>query len=36
MLFLGDKDIVTIEPYMEPAMRERMGAFIPEERRHFF
>ena len=36
MRFLRDKDIVTIEPYMEPAMRERMGAFIPEERRHFF
>ena len=36
MRFLRDKDIVTIEPYMEPAMREHMGAFVPEERRHFF
>ena len=36
MRFLREKDIVTIEDYMEPAMREHMGAFIPEERRHFF
>jgi hypothetical protein len=36
MRFLRDKDIVTIEDYMEPALRERMGSFIPEERRHFF
>ena len=36
MRFLRDKDIVTIEPYMEPAMREHMGEFVPEERRHFF
>ena len=36
MRFLRDKDIVTVEDYMEPAMREHMGAFIPEERRHFF
>jgi hypothetical protein len=36
MRFLREKDIVTVEDYMEPAMREHMGAFIPEERRHFF
>jgi hypothetical protein len=36
MRFLRDKDIVTIEDYMEPAMRVRKGSFIPEERRHFF
>ena len=36
MRFLREKYIVTIEDYMEPAMREHMGAFIPEERRHFF
>jgi hypothetical protein len=36
MRFLREKDIVTIEDYMEPAMREHMGAFIPAERRHFF
>jgi len=36
MRFLRDKDIVTIEPYMEPAMREQLGEFVPEERRNFF
>ena len=36
MKFLRDKNIVTIADYMEPAMREHMGSFIPEERRHFF
>jgi hypothetical protein len=36
MTFLRDKNIVTIADYMEPAMREHMGSFIPEERRHFF
>jgi hypothetical protein len=36
MKFLGDKDIVTIADYMEPAMREHMGAFVPAEQRHFF
>ena len=36
MAFLEDRDIVTIADYMEPAMREHMGRFIPEEQRHFF
>ena len=36
MRFLRDKDIVTVEPYMEPAMREQLGEFVPEERRNFF
>ncbi len=36
MRFLRDKDVVTIEDYMEPAMRQHMGSFIPEERRNFF
>ena len=36
MRFLRDKDIVTVEDYMEPAMREHMGRFVPEERRNFF
>jgi hypothetical protein len=36
MRFLREKDIVTIADYMEPAMREHMGSFIPKERRHFF
>jgi hypothetical protein len=36
MTFLRDKDIVTVADYMEPAMREHMGSFIPAEQRHFF
>jgi hypothetical protein len=36
MNFLRDKDIVTVADYMEPAMREHMGSFIPAEKRHFF
>jgi len=36
MRFLEQKDIVTIADYMEPALRERRGAFVPEETRNFF
>ena len=36
MNFLRDKDIVTVTDYMEPALREHMGSFVPEERRNFF
>ena len=35
MRFLEDKNIVSIADYMEPALREHMGAFVPEEQRHF-
>ena len=36
MKFLAEKDIVTVADYMEPALRAHMGAFVPEEQRHFF
>ena len=36
MAFLEEKDIVTIADYMEPALREHAGSFVPEERRNFF
>jgi len=36
MRFLDDKEIVTVASYMEPAIRERLGSFIPEEKRNFF
>jgi hypothetical protein len=36
MAFLEAKDIVTIADYMEPAMREHLGAFVPEDSRNFF
>ncbi len=36
MMFLEEKEIVTITDYMEPALREHMGSFVPEEQRNFF
>ncbi len=36
MDFLEDKNIVTVTYYMEPALREHMGSFVPEEQRDFF
>jgi len=36
MTFLDEKEIVTIADYMEPALREHMGSFVPEDERHFF
>ena len=34
--FLGDKQIVTVKDYMEPALRARIGAFAPPDQRDFF
>ncbi|NKI30929.1 DUF885 domain-containing protein [Croceivirga thetidis] len=34
--FLEQQDIVTVKPYFEPALREHLGAFVPEEKRNFF
>lgn len=36
MQFLEEKDIVTVKDYFEPALREHLGTFIPEEKRNFF
>ena len=36
MVFLEDKEILTIADYMEPALREHAGSFVPEDERHFF
>ena len=36
MSFLEDDQIVTVKPYFEPALREHLGSFVPEETRHFF
>ena len=33
---LEDEQIVTVEDYFEPALREHLGAFVPEETRNFF
>lgn len=36
MAFLKDQDIVTVKDYFEPALRDHLGAFVPEVRRNFF
>lgn len=36
MKFLKEKEIVTVTNYMEPALREHLGRFVPEEKRNFF
>jgi len=36
MTFLKDHEIVTVADYFEPALREHLGEFVPEERRNFF
>ncbi|MBT8089832.1 MAG: DUF885 domain-containing protein [Gammaproteobacteria bacterium] len=36
MKFLKDKNIITITDYMEPALREQAGSFVPEKTRNFF
>lgn len=34
--FLDEEQIVTVKDYFEPALREHMGEFVPEESRNFF
>ena len=36
MRFLEDQQILTIQDYLDPALRERIGPFVPLERRNFF
>ncbi len=36
MTFLDTQEILTVKPYFEPALREHLGAYIPEEKRNFF
>ena len=36
MRFLDEKDIVTVTDYMEPALQEHKGAYVPSETRNFF
>jgi hypothetical protein len=36
MAFLREEDIVTVEDYFEPALREHLGEFVPVETRNFF
>ena len=34
--FLRDRNILTVQDYLDPAMREHLGGFVPLERRNFF
>jgi hypothetical protein len=34
--FLDEQEIVTVADYFEPALREHLGSFVPEETRTFF
>jgi hypothetical protein len=36
MSFLEEQDMLTIKPYLEPALREHLGSYIPKEERNFF
>ncbi|MCP3961603.1 MAG: DUF885 domain-containing protein [bacterium] len=34
--FLDEQDVLPIRDYMDPALRARIGSFVPEESRNFF
>ena len=34
--FLEAQEIVTVKDYFDPALREHLGAYVPEEKRNFF
>jgi hypothetical protein len=36
MTFLKQQEILTVTDYLEPALREHLGRFVPEEQRNFF
>ena len=36
MTFLEEQQVMPVKEYMEPALRERLGVFIPEDERNFF
>lgn len=36
MNFLEQDEMVTVKDYFEPALREHLGEYVPEETRHFF
>ncbi|MFN3760676.1 MAG: hypothetical protein ACK4SF_15810 [Algoriphagus aquaeductus] len=36
MKFLEEEEIVSVEDYFDPALREHLGGFVPEDRRNFF
>ncbi len=36
MAFLDKEQVIPVKDYMEPALREHLGAFVPEAERNFF
>ena len=36
MTFLRSKDVLTVQDYLDPALRQHLGGFVPMERRNFF
>lgn len=36
MKFLEEEEIVSVKDYFDPALREHLGGFVPEDRRNFF
>ncbi len=36
MAFLDDQDVMPVKDYMDPALREHLGEFVPEDERNFF
>ena len=36
MKFVKDRDILTVKPNMDPALRAKIGSFVPVEQRNFF
>jgi hypothetical protein len=36
LAFLKEQDVLTVQEYLEPALREHIGGFVPLERRNFF
>ena len=36
MDFMRARNILPVRDYMDPAMRERIGEYVPEEQRNFF
>jgi hypothetical protein len=36
MAFLEDGEVLSVKEYMAPALFERLGSFVPEDRRNFF
>ncbi len=36
LAFLKERNVLTVQDYLDPALRAHLGGFVPEERRNFF